>query len=59
MEKLDNDIKAAEERFKRDLMRENSELQKKLSELSALILERDAARYADIEVRRGRQVRFT
>lgn len=50
---MGEDIKTAEERFKRDLMRENSELQKKLCELSDVISEIETMLNSDIEVRRG------
>ncbi len=50
---MDDNIKEAEERFVRGLMAENSELQKKLCELSDIIAEMETSLHADIEVRRG------
>ncbi len=50
---MTGDKKSAEERFTRDLLRENSALQKKLGELSDLISERETAEFTDMEVRHG------
>ncbi len=46
-------IKAAEERYVRDLTAENTELRKKLCELSDVIAEIETTLNSDIEVRRG------
>ena len=51
-------IKEAEERYVRDLCRENSELRRKLDELRRLIAERDSLCGGEVEIIRGRQVKF-
>ena len=45
--------RAAEREFAKKLRNENSELQKKLSELRTLLAERESMQYSDIEVRGG------
>ncbi len=53
MVRLKADMKAAEERFVRDLMNENNQLHKELRKMCDLMSERNKAEFADMEVRHG------